>query len=272
MRSPLLRATAAIGLCLALAGCGGSQTAVDNDANLDVQGARFALTFGDIVRGRRTVSNRASARLGVFTGMYLSGGGFLASNSARIGVLAQVKYHAKPGEEQLENTFQLLTEFGGVLGVDLADLLNRSTDRTDTLNAYVEGLENITERCTLRLAELRTQLTDLQLEQREARTAAATLDRNVRTALREEDYVTAGELQPDLAQAQAKVAEMDSRVRQHQQIIGAYDDLLEVSERRQLAIDQNREILIAGLKVVDVPGAEALGVLEQQSVRRRIGF
>ncbi len=259
-------------LVMTLASCGGKKAADTASTTVDVQGARFALTFGDIVRGRRILSNRPSAPLAIFTAVYLSGGGFLGSASAIQGVLAQAQFHAKPGTDQLQNTFDLLTEFGTVLSVDIADVLNRSQDRSTTMNEYIAGLQNITERCTQKLAELEQELTDLQTQQRTARQTAGDLDREVKKALQDEDYAAAGEKQPDLAAAQSKVAEIDSNVKQEQAIIQAYKSLLAVSDKRTKAITENREILIAGLKVIDVPGADALGILEQQNLRSRIGL
>ncbi len=270
MKSPILKAAAGVSLCLILGGCFGSGTS-EPDAELSVQGARFALTYGNIRTGARTVINRPSASIGVFTGLYLAGGGFFGSTSARTGVMAQAQYHAKPAGD-LDDTFALLTEFGTILGVDVADLLNRSADRTETMNNYLEGLQNITERAKLRWEELGTDLKELQAEQREARTAANALDREVRNALQTEDYATAGEKQPELAEAESKVAELDSNVRQLQDVIRTYDKLIEVADKRILAITENREILIAGQKVINVPGTESLGVLEEERIRSRYNF
>ena len=270
LRRPLATAVLALMLSFPLASCGlfgGSENV--EDSTLEVTSARYALTFGDIIRGPRRVLNRPSSSLGIFAGLFLSAGNFVDNQSALQGVQAQAAYHAEPGEEQLEDTFALLQEFGAVLQVDVPDLLNRSDNRTETFNRYLEGLSNITERSTRRADELRENLDTLEEEERVQRRAASDLDRAIRNAIADQDYVTAGEMQPELAKAQGVLAETESKVAQQEVVVESFDDLLEVAERQKTVLEENREVILAGLRVVDLPGAESLGILENATTRRR---
>ncbi len=249
---------------------GGSNTV--EDSTLTVTSARYAITFGDIIRGPHRLLNRPTSSLGVFAGLFLAAGSFVETQSALQGVTAQAAYHAQPGDQQLEDTFGLLQEFGTVLQVDIPDLLNRSDNRTDTLNQYLIGLTNITERSTRRAEEMRQALDALQDTERTQRRTASDLDRAIRNALSDKDYVTAGEKQPELAKAQGVLAETESTIAQQEVIIESFEELLDVAERQKNVLEQNREVIIAGLTVVDLPGAESLGILENANSRRRSGL
>ena len=242
------------------------------DSTLTVTSARYAITFGDIRRGPRRILNRPTSSLGVFAGLFLAAGSFVDTQSALQGVRAQASYHAEPDEQQLEDTFGLLQEFGTVLQVDIPDLLNRSDNRTQTLNQYLIGLTNITERSMRRAEEVRQNLDELQVTERAQRRAAADLDRTIRNALSDKDYVTAGENQPALAKAQGELAETESMIAQQEVVVESFEELLEVADRQKTVLEENREVIIAGLTVVDLPGAESLGILENANSRRRRGL
>lgn len=234
----------------------------NNDSNLTVSGAHMAALDILVVQNAKPQVTRPSSPLGVFTGLYLSGDDFQPVNAARGGVLAQLKLAGKPTQEEIDNTYQLLQDFGSVLQVDIADLLNRSDNRADTLNQYVTGLTNITERSTRKAAELQTEIDSLTLDQRTKQQTVSTIDRAARKALSDKEYVTAGEQQQELSKAESALAEATTKVQQERKILSTFQNLLQAAARRKDAIEQNREILVAGLKVVNVPGAENLGIYE----------
>lgn len=245
-----------------LSGCGSGNDVIST-SSLRVEGARTAVLIGDI-NTYQPQARRPSAPLGVYVNLFMSGGGFLQATAAMQAVIAQAKLHAKPSEEVQDNTIALLQEFGTILQVDVPDLLNRSDDRRETLDNYQEALINITERSKLRIQQLDGFVEQLRLEQREQRQTVSQLDRQVRDALREQDYTTAGEVQPILGEAQATLAKTDNELKQQQKLHSTFEDLLEVAEDRILAIEENRQVILSGLTVVDIPGAEDLGILEEE--------
>ncbi len=249
----------------ALAGCFGSRT---TQTTFVPQSAVRALTFGTLDRIKTEV-NRPTSSLGIFASLYLSGHGFTKATSAPAGVVAQVKYHAKPSEEDTNTAYSLLEEFGIVLQVDIPDVLNRSDNRAETLNSYFTGLQNITERSRRRATVIQASIESLQLERKTRQRTVTDLDRVIRAALKDQDYSTAGSKQAELAQAQSQLTDTESQLDQQQTLLDSFENLLDVADRRLEAIDKNREILIAGLKAVDVPGAEDLGVIQQEAQKRR---
>ncbi|MBP9850555.1 MAG: hypothetical protein KBC47_02580, partial [Candidatus Peribacteraceae bacterium] len=70
---------------------------------------------------------------------------------------------------------------------------------------------------------------------------------------------------------QAAFAETDLKRKQVQSLVDTLDDLLQLYGKKILAIEQNREALIAGVKVIDVPGADELQVLEKKRASRSGG-
>ena len=246
---------------------GGSKNA-STGTPLIVRGAKDAILFGDI-NDPRPVSRRPAAPLGIYTAIYLSSGGFYAVAGAVNAAMAQVKLTGKPSQDVLDTTLALLQEFDTVMQVDVTDLLNRSDNRAGTLDAYLQGLKNITARATQRTTEIEQYTTSLEKSRKELRGQVSAVDRAARDALKSQDYVLAGEKQQELGTLQGELAKTDSSLKQQQQVRNSYDELIKLSGTRIGAIEENREILIAGLKVNNVPGADSLGILETQNGTRR---
>lgn len=160
-------------------------------------------------------------------------------------------------------TFQLLEYYGQLLSLDLMDTLNRSQNRAATLNDYVETLRDVTtqvEERKERLEEERDALDDRRREQ--SRTVAA-LEREARTALQNNAFERAGSNQEELQKAEAALAQLESQVEERRNLLTLINRLVPTGEERLQAIERNREVLIAGLKVVEVPGIEDLGLIEE---------
>lgn len=191
------------------------------------------------------------------------------TQSALAGVAAQAAFHALPGDDQLDATFALLQEFGTVLQVDVPDLLNRSDNRPQTFNSYLAGLANITERSSRRAEEVEVALDTLQDTQRTQRRAVSDLERAIRNAITAKDYATAGELQSQLGAAQKMLTETESDIAQQEIVQNSLEDLLDIAAEQKLVLEENREVIIAGLRVINLPGADSLGILENAANRRR---
>lgn len=212
---------------------------------------------------------RKAAQLGVFVSEYLTTvPTAMAAESALLGIGAQMQIVMT--QQTIQNPdYDLLQAFGDALQVDVADLLNRSGDRQESLDVYTEALTNVATRANDRYKELQSQLEqlkDLASDQNRERSAA---DRDLKQAIRDKDFEAAGEQQKAVTDLQAAFAETDLRRKQVQSLVDTLDDLLQLYGRKILAIQQNREALIAGVKVIDVPGADELQVLEKRRATRR---
>jgi hypothetical protein len=257
----MIRMNAAVLLCLTAvlaAGCGGKKTATVATVTGAANGARSA---AQILSSHVSII-RPAAPMGVFVTMYLAGGGLVSAHGALNGAMAGAKLVAKPGRGEIDDTFSLLEELGTVLQVDIADMLNRAENRPVTLDDYLTGLSNITVRAQKRQAEMKSYQDQLKTDEAAERKVVSTIDSEARKALQAKDYVTSGQKQQELAVEQAKLAQLDSQLKEQQQIQTTFTQLLDLSKKRTTAITSNREIILSGLKVVDVPGSESLGILE----------
>ncbi len=229
-------------------------------------------TIDTLVTGVRALSNaRTTSLLGVFVSEYLTMvPTAMAANSALKGIDAQ-KQIVQAQETIQDPDYDLLQAFADALQVDVADMLNRSSDRQKALDLYTEALSNVATRSNDRIKELRSQLGELKTlasTQNKDRNAA---DRELKKAIKDQDFDSAGEQQKNLTELQAAFAETDLKQKQVQSLVTTFDDLLTLFGSKILAIQQNREALIAGIRVVDVPGAEELQVLEKKRASSRRG-
>jgi hypothetical protein len=214
---------------------------------------------------RSSGPSRPGAPLGLFTSYYLGGGGISPSNAALSGVAAQVKLNAEYNPMKSDDTFALLQEFGDILQISIPDLLNRSSDRPTTLTEYTNALSNITARSTTMAKDLTTHLTELRTTESTQKSLANDTQKKIDAATKSGDFATAGSLQQTLIDAQSGVTQAQVEERETQNTLQTYQKLIIVANQRLNAINTNREILISGLKVVDMPGIEGLGIVTDHS-------
>lgn len=240
---------------LILAGC-----SKKSEPDVAANGAKQAVT--EIAALESTPRpNRPSAPLGIFVSLYLAEGAFLKVETAHAGVEAQMQLIKASAQPNIPDAYTLLTEFGTVLQVDIADLLNRSPDRQAALEHYMTGLGAIIVRAEKEQSDLKLSLDLKRKAVRDAGNVVSTLDRAQSEALRKKEYAAAAENQPKLLEAQKNAAGLEAEQKELQDTITTFQTLLAIGKKRQDAITENREVLIAGLKVTDVPGVEDLGVL-----------
>jgi hypothetical protein len=250
-----------------LSGCA-DKTNNDSSA-VNTQGALSALRSVVTISNRSAEFYRPGAPLGLYMSLYLAQNSFGRVLAARTGIEAQIALSKKVNPATTDVTYQLLEEFGAILQVDIPDTLNRSDDRPTVLNEYLNGLKNITARSQKKAQDLKTTDDELRDTLREKRSAVNTMERDIRKATDAGDYQTAGSKRQDLSKAQLELAQLESEEEQTRDLLSVFTDLLEVSAERIAAIESNREVLLAGLKVVDVPGIEDLDILLEEKTRRR---
>ncbi len=265
--SARMSALALLGVFLILSGC--SSETREALPKVAVSGARDAVVDATNFMAIRTISYRPAALIGIYTGMFYANGSYLPVHSARAGVMAQMQLHAKPSDESLDNTYALLEEFGTILQIDIPDLLDRSTDRATTLTEYSQGLANITTRAERRQNEVNDYIATLRTKQREAKNQLNNENRAARKALDAGDFAAASEHQKTVSELQLEISKNDADQRQFTELDRYFDKLIPIAQARSQAIEQNREVLLAGLKAVDVPGAAGVGAIQPGSTNRR---
>lgn len=269
---PRLRIVASIGLSFLLAGCSlldSNEANPNNNGDLSVTGADGGVAaVRKLEAGSATLLPRPSAALGFFVTAYLAQGIFLPVHSAWIGIEAQQKLFLGQGDPSTDETFTLLQELGNVLQVNVSDILNRSPDRRETLDQYLQTLHNVFVLAERKRDALESAAKALREEEREQRKIADEIEREINRALDNEDYTSAGSRQRDFSQAQGRVAEVETKREQTEDIGDRFKELLEIAGQRLIAIEANRLILIAGLQVVQLPGIEDLDILLEKGKRR----
>jgi len=266
------RTIATLLLSMTVLGCSGKEDVEEPKELLKVSGAKSATVSLSLIMKALSGSKeiRPSATMGIFSSMYLAQqGGFLSVQSALEGIETQNKLLSGQTGTLKEETFVLLQEFGSVLQVDVNDMLNRSTDRSTALNRYIQTLKNVTILAERKEIELETQLKQTGKERKEQRKVVRELKRDIKKALKEEEYTAAGYKQPLLVEAESQLAETETKERQTEDILDRYKDLIEIAQERLQAIEENRKILVTGLKVIDIPGVKGLDIIEKKRSRRR---
>ncbi len=243
-----------------LSACTGSKTSSEDIGDTFAPGA---IEITTMLAQQMDVFLRPSANLGLFTSLYISQSGFFPVVAALRGIAAEVNLHSSKDLGSDSETYALLQEFGGVLRTDIPDMLNRSSDRARSLNEYMAGLENITERSARKADELDGAIVELTAEHKEKRARVTEIQRTINTALRDQDYAAAAAEQQNLGEAQSELSEVESKLNVTKNVTRTYRTLLGIAEKRKNAIDANREIIIAGLSVVQLPGIEDLDILER---------
>lgn len=269
-RSARMIVGVATGLLLAgsLTGC---STSKSEDSNITSNAAKQAAAAGMLLYTAAKPVERLSAPLGVFTSVYLSTvGGFFPVQSAMVGVQGQMKLNVSVPTDS-DDTYRLLEEFAGAMKTDIPDLLNRSGDRPRVLNEYIDGLTNITERSMIRLREISARLADLKAEQRRLQRENSALEKSIKKQLDAADYAAAAEQQKSLSEIQGQLSAVTTDVKIHDTLESNFESLIAVSGRRLKAIDENRELLVSGLRAVDIPGVEDLKIIDSGTNRRSGG-
>ncbi|OIO53038.1 hypothetical protein AUJ46_06005 [Candidatus Peregrinibacteria bacterium CG1_02_54_53] len=256
------RALTFLALCaVVLGGCtSSSETAYPPS----VSGGKSATVALDVL-AKRALSPRPSGSLGVFSTLFLAQQLFLPTQSATDGI-EQILRMVRSQEQPLgDETFALLQTLGDTLSVNIVDMLNRSTDRIVALDQYVSALTNIIDNGKRRDEELTTALDTIGDQKKEQRALVRDLERTQKDAIKAKDFATAGAKEAELSKAQTTLSETELKESQAKSSQRQLTDLLSQAEKRLLAIEKNREILLAGLTISDPQGLKDLGLMRETS-------
>ena len=267
-------------LCLALLSCRSGEEATDHAAATDqeqtvaqrILSAKNGAIATTKLAPLQYVSSdltRASAPMGVFTSSYLAQRGFVSVRSALIGVAAQRAIIADQLLPTSKENFAILEELGNIIEIDFIELLNRSSDRAQELDDYLEDLSGTVRVAQQKLVELEVAESQYKKDRKDQRKQVRSLDKEIKDTLRNEDYGKAADIQEELTEAQSKLARTETLLDQTEDMVDRFQDMIDIALERGRAIAANREIIIAGLRVVNVPGTEELNILEGGRSARR---
>jgi len=208
---------------------------------------------------------RPSGTLGIFASLYLAERLFLPTQSATKGIAEIIRLVHSQEQPLGDETFALLQTLGDALSVNVVDLLNRSENRVETLDRYVEALTNATENGKRRSEDLKASLETIATQKKEQRTAVRDIERAQNAAVKAKDYSTAATKEAELTKAQTLLSETELKESQTKSSQKQLTNLLTLAEKRLIAINKNRELLLSGLTITDTEGLKDLGVLQGTS-------
>ncbi len=251
-----------------LSGCGNekSSSTISPPTRGGVSGI---LSVDSIALSAQDLGKRSAALLGVFVSEYVSvAPAAIAAEGGLKGIEVQMQIAIAQNTVQ-DPDFDLIQGLADALQVDVQDLLNRSPSRQEALDTYRTALNNVASRSNNRFKELSTSLEQLKDELRDLGKEKSSADRALKTALRNKDFSDAGEKQRAVNESQALYAKRELNKKQLDDLVSTMDTLLTLYGQKILAIDSNREVLISGAKVVDVPGVDELNIIQKKSTSTR---
>lgn len=260
--------------CLVLQSCGSTQEQTEPQtkplpnvdfSTINVSGAKAGLTISRWLSEPMgyTSNTKPSSTLGIYSVSYLAQGSFRVVRSAIVGIEAQMQLIAGQQKVATDEIFSLMTQYGTVLQVDLQDVLNRSNDREKALDGYLTTLNNLTKLMQQKENEMKTAEETLEQKRRSDKKAVQVVDRKINDAFRNEQFEVAASEQEQLAELEGILTKTEINLKQNTDMQDRFEDLLKIGVKRSEAITANRRILIAGLKVVDVPGIDEFNLIEK---------
>jgi len=178
-----------------------------------------------------------------------------------------------PTDSDAGEDTELIHALVKLLGMDIQEVLNNAQDRGDGLDAYANALESSAQRGHIRLRALQDAVEENEDD-------SSRFERRVRELRDEiEDAITDGNtsrvtlLTDELIQKQTMLAKADSDLIVGEYLVQAYEDVLEPIGNRLKAIRANRDALMKGVKIIDMPGVEDLKIIEYEdgAIRVRAG-
>ena len=260
-----------IALALLLSGCGlfgGNEETTNVESTTAVSGLYAVSPLVAEPIEPASASLRPRSLLGVYVTVFLLQRPAQYSPLAVTGVEGTNTLFSGQSSIDEGEAYALLRELGGLLQVDVPDLLNRSENRENTLEQFLTQLVSVATVATRKAAELDVALENQQDLISERRDGLRDLQSRLRDALRNEQYEDAGEYQRDVSAEEAEIAVLEAEEDRIRELLRLYEDFLDIAEERVIAIRENKTALIAGITVVEVPGIERLDILEDRASAR----
>lgn len=176
----------------------------------------------------------------------------------------------EPGAEGVIHDAALLERLIELLRQDVRELLNASPDRAETLDEYTEALSSHLQRGEVRLRALRDREESLRDDEDRLKRVIDELRENLDGAIRGGEGGNVAALMEDLTERHEAFAEVQTELIVVQRSLEALDRVLPTLKERLHAIQANREALIKGVRVIDLPGVEDLGLIVVEDGRARI--
>lgn len=174
-----------------------------------------------------------------------------------------------PAEEAIHDA-ELLQRIIELLRQDVRETLNASSDRADTLSEYLGTITSHLQRGEVRLRALRDREEDLRGDENRLRRGVEGLREDLDEAIRGGEGKSVPTLMGDVMERYAALAAVQTELVVVQRSLEALERVVPILQDRLRAVQANREALIKGVRVVDIPGVEDLGIIVIEGGRARI--
>lgn len=257
---------AASSLCLLLlSGCRAAKTQEEPKP----RAARDATVYSAIVAralAATAPAPRPSAPLGVHVGMYLS-----AVEISTRGALDSIAVIAPLARSAAIVTapFATIETLGALTQTNIVERMNGAPDRGGALNSHVALLRQALQDAQRDKGGIEEELRQLREKERDQRNAVRTLQKEIDAAEKAGDFAGVGARQRALSIARGEHGQTEASLEELDAAAKILSDLARLAEERLQAIEKNREALMSGIRVVEIPGIEALGILEKRAKSRR---
>lgn len=220
-------------------------------------------TSAELVETEAEESPTPAAIAGLLAGMHVSG----ATKSES---LIPDPLDPAIGETGTEAHTELLNTLVKLLGTDVQILLNSASDREDALDLYIESIESHAQHGHIRMRSMLDDVEEHEDDKRRFERRVKDIRNEIDDAIGEGDTARVSILTDELIQKQQALAEADSNLIVKEHLSEAYEDVLTPLDERLKAINANRQALIQGVKVIDMPGVEDLEIIEYEDGKVRV--
>ncbi|MBI1934272.1 hypothetical protein HYS30_01270 [Candidatus Peregrinibacteria bacterium] len=252
---------------LLLGGCRSSPKEKKGEQAL--RNARDAIVYIIVVARARASLPRTSqpgASLGIHLSTYISKSDppvHGALESTRIlGPLVRTS-------DATEAPFITIQTLGNLVQMNIVEAMNKNPERGDVLNRYIILLRSTLQNAQRDQGNLRDRRQQLIKEERERQSVIRALQKETDTAERAGDFSTMVSRQRPLSDAKGEQGKTEASIDELDNTLEILSDLTRIAEERLNAIEENREALMAGIRIVEIPGIEKLGILEKMGTSKR---
>ncbi len=164
----------------------------------------------------------------------------------------------------------LLNALVTLLGTDVQQLLDQASSREDAIDFYQESVESHVQQGLIRFRAMQDIADRAEDDSNRFERRIREIRKEIDDAIGESNTSRVSLLTDELIQKQSQLAEADSRAIVNSHLSEAFQDVLEPLDERLQAIRANREALVKGVTVVDMPGVEDLKIIEVEGGRIQI--
>lgn len=231
--------------------------------------ARDATVYSAIVARALAASMpppRPGAPLGIHISMYLSAVEIPARGALdSISILAPLARSPATAEAP----FTTIQTLGVLVQTNIAEAMNGAPDRGNVLNRHLALLRSALQDAQRDQEHLEENRRQLQEKERDQRNTIRTLQKGIDAAEKAGDFASVGPQQKALSNTKGEHGQTEASLEEMKSTAKILEDLANLAEERLSAIEQNREALMSGIRIMEIPGIEALGILEKGEKSRR---